>query len=48
MIDTYMEKALPFRESYSAPVRTAMDWYEGQVPESSVCLPEIPYLCYCT
>ena len=46
VIDTYMEKALPFREYYSAPVRTAMAWYEGQVPENRVSLPEIPYLCY--
>ena len=46
VIDTYMEKALPFRENYSAPVRTAMAWYEGQAPEDRVSLPEIPYLCY--
>ncbi len=45
VIDTCMEKALPFREHYSAPVRTAMAWYEGQLPESRVSLPEIPYLC---
>ena len=48
VIDTYMEKALLFRENYSAPVRTAMAWYEGKAPENRVSLPEIPYLCYTT
>ncbi len=46
VIDTYMEKAGAFRDSYSEPVRNAMACYAGQLPENAVRLPEIPYLCY--
>ncbi len=46
LVNMEMEKARAFRDSYSEPVRNAMAWYAGQLPENAVRLPEIPYLCY--
>lgn len=46
MIDTYMGRAQAVSGAYCPQVRSAMACYAGELPETEVRLPEIPYLCY--